>query len=70
MPETDLAGFRSFFELYPFDDLHRFHRPAAVVATAFGGKYENTLAFLAPSPHDPALSDADNDVIKALGFKP
>lgn len=68
MPAADFDGFRSFFELYPFDDLHRFHRPAAVVGAAFGGKYESILGFLAPSPDNPALSDADRDVAKALGF--
>ena len=68
MPAADLDGFRSFFELYPFDDLHRFHRPAAVVGAAFGGKYESILGFLAPSLDNPALSDADRDVAKALGF--
>lgn len=54
--------------MYPFDDLHRFHRPAAVVGAAFGGKYESILGFLVPSPDNPALSDADRDVAKALGF--
>ena len=68
MPAADLDGFKCFFELYPFDDLHRFHRPAAVVGSAFGGKYESILGFLAPSPDNPALSDADRDVAKALGF--
>ena len=68
MPAADLDGFRTFFEFYPFDDLHRFHRPAALAASAFGGKYEDRLAFLAPSPTDPMLSDADRDVSKALGF--
>ena len=68
MPAADTDGFRAFFELYPFDDLHRYHRPAALVTSAFGGKYEDRLAFLAPSPMDPSLTDADRDVSKALGF--
>lgn len=68
MPAADLDGFKAFFELYPFDDLHRFHRPAAVVGSAYGGKYESIVAFLAPSPDSPELSDADRDVAKALGF--
>ncbi|MBH1625989.1 hypothetical protein I5U62_03490 [Stenotrophomonas maltophilia] len=68
MPGAELSGWRAFYELYPFDDLHRFHRPAAVIGTAFGGKYESIIGFLAPSPDDPVLSDADRDVSKALGF--
>lgn len=68
MSAADLDGFRCFFEFHPFDDLHRFHRPAALIASAFGGKYEDRLAFLAPVPQDPNLSDADRDLSKALGF--
>lgn len=68
MPAADIDGFRAFFELYPFDDLHRYHRPAALIASAFGGKYEDRLGFLAPSPEDPTLSEADRNVAKALGF--
>ncbi len=68
IPAAELDGWRSFYELYPFDDLHRFHRPAAVIGTAFGGKYESIIGFLAPSPDDPVLSAADRDVSKALGF--
>lgn len=68
MPAAELDGWRVFYELYPFDDLHRFHRPAAVVGATFGGKFESILTFLAPNPNDPELSDADRDVAKALGF--
>ncbi|OBU55124.1 hypothetical protein A9K69_01485 [Stenotrophomonas maltophilia] len=68
MPASDLDALRAFFELYPFDDLHRYHRPVAVLGATFGGKFESILAFLAPSPNDPELSDADRDVSKALGF--
>jgi hypothetical protein len=65
---VELAGWRAFFELYPFDDLHRFHRPASAIAGSFGAKPEQVLKYLSPDPIDSALSDADRDVATALGF--
>lgn len=60
--------------LYPFDDLHRFHRPAALIASrsAKDGKqaYDAYLEALAPKPVPPEfahLSDADRRTLAALG---
>lgn len=39
-----------FYRHFPFDDMHRFHRPAAAVAQAAGGKASEVLAWLAPPP--------------------
>ncbi|KIP87455.1 hypothetical protein [Stenotrophomonas lacuserhaii] len=64
----ELAGWRTFFELYPFDDLHRYHRPATAIAGSFGAKPEQILQYLSPEPTDSAMSDADRDITKALGF--
>jgi len=30
--------------------MHRYHRPAALVASAWGGKYQQAIDFLAPAP--------------------
>ena len=48
MTEAEFEGWREFYRLYPFDDFHVYHRPAALVAASFGGKYEEAIAFLAP----------------------
>jgi hypothetical protein len=32
--------------LFPFDDEHRYHRPAALIASAWGGKFKEQLEFL------------------------
>lgn len=64
----ELAGWRTFFELYPFDDLHRYHRPATAIAGSLGAKPEQVLQYLSPEPIDAAMSDADRDIAKALGF--
>lgn len=38
------------------------------MGAAFGGKYESIIGFLAPTPNEPDMTDADRDVAKALGF--
>ncbi|WP_064746811.1 phage tail assembly protein T [Lysobacter antibioticus] len=63
-----------FMRLYPFDDFHRFHRPAALVAQAMGGgSMRDKLEFLQPTPPDPALagySSADARTLAAFGITP
>ena len=46
MPEADFQALREFYILEPFDDEHRFHRPAALIAASMGGKFDKQLAFL------------------------
>lgn len=58
----------------PFDDLHRFHRPAALVATCLtGDKIENMLEWLHPKYNSAAeseFSEADMNTFKAFGVEP
>ena len=57
--------------MYPFDDLHRFHRPAALVAGAFGGgDMKARLNWLHPDPAEAGWSDADIRTFAAFGMKP
>jgi hypothetical protein len=37
MPRREFEAWREFYVLYPFDDLHRYHRPAALVSVSLGG---------------------------------
>jgi hypothetical protein len=72
----------AFYKLYPFDDLHRYHRPAALIsysaATAFGPssmKFQERLEFLQPSKqvsasNDRQYSEADMNTLRAFGFQP
>lgn len=74
MSRREFQEWREFYRLFPFDDLHRFHRPAALVATAASGgdfsRLEKRLAWLAPDPQDETYSDADLNTFKAFGIKP
>jgi hypothetical protein len=78
MSALEFRAWAEYYEAHPFDDLHRFHRPAALVASSFGGrKFDDALQFLAPEL--PALvepspgfaySAADIATFKAFGRKP
>ena len=37
MSHREFESWKEFYRLRPFDDLHRYHRPAAVVAHSMGG---------------------------------
>lgn len=75
-----------FYKLYPFDDFHRYHRPAALVAQSLGGEDADVVAMLEwlqpdsnvgrPVPKAAAVTPvhqygaADMNTFKAFGFKP
>lgn len=73
MTRNEEVSWREFYKLHPFDDLHRFHRPAAMVASSLGGAdVKSRLEWLAPEPEVivPGYSAADMATFKALGQKP
>jgi hypothetical protein len=67
------AEFRAWVHMYrqqPFDDLHRYHRPAALVASAMSGNYTERIRFLAPEPVPEGYSEAELRTFSAFGIKP
>jgi hypothetical protein len=70
MTVPEFRCWMKFYELFPFDDLHVYHRPAAMIASAFGGKYNDRLEFLAPEPIPDGMSKADWTTLKAFGINP
>lgn len=62
----------AFYEQSPFDDFHRHHRPAALIANSMSGASTSELLdWLQPKPPDPSeahLSEADIRTKRALGF--
>ena len=70
MSEREFHSWREFYKLFPFDDVHRYHRPAAMVAASYGGEYEKRLEFLAPNPDLLTYSQAELNSFKAHGIKP
>lgn len=65
-----MVTWRRFYELHPFDHYHLTHRPAAMIAAAFGGKFDDRLKFLAPDPVAPGLTDPDLRTLAAFGITP
>lgn len=73
MSQREFDAWVDFYRQYPFDDHHRFHRPAALVASSFGGSLQERLDWLSPPPVDPSLAtfdEADRRTIAALGVLP
>ena len=70
MTPEEFEGWMQYYRQHPFDDLHRFHRPAALVASALSGKYDDKLKFLAPEPRPAGYSQADLNTLQAFGLRP
>lgn len=70
MTPREFESWAAFYKLFPFDDRHRYHRPAAMVAASMGGKYDDRIAFLSPDPEvADGFSKVDMSVLNALGIK-
>jgi hypothetical protein len=71
MTQTEYLSWIEFYRLYPFDDLHRYHRPAALVASRSGGNPQQYIDWLQPEPGvaSGAWSAADVATFRALGVR-
>ena len=71
MSRGEFLAWVEFYRLYPFDDYHRIHRPAALIATSMSGtKLDELLEWLQPSRSPQGFTSADMATMRALGFKP
>ena len=69
MPQAEFVAWLDFYRLYPFDDFHRFHRPAALIAQSLGGgQIQERLDWLQPDRANDEMTDADMNTLRALGF--
>lgn len=70
MTQSEFLDWVEFYKLYPFDDFHRFHRPAALVSQSMGsGDIQTRLDWLQPDPSMRGMSDADIRTLRAFGFQ-
>ncbi|WP_033455988.1 phage tail assembly protein T [Bordetella bronchiseptica] len=83
MSEREFRSWQQFYDESPFDDLHRYHRPAAMLAQVqVGGDFTARLRWLAdgvdPGPEQSELgalrmsdqfSAADLRTFEALGMR-
>jgi hypothetical protein len=64
---SEFQSWRVFYSMFPFDDLHRFHRPAALIALSMsGGEISDKLDWLAPDPREAGMTQADRATIRAM----
>lgn len=72
MSRSELASWAEFYAAYPFDDRHRYHRPAALIARASGSSLDvdAMLAWLIPTPaiETQEHTEADITTLKAFGL--
>lgn len=70
MTQPEFLEWCEFYRMYPFDDMHRYHRPAAHIAQSIaGGDVEDRLEWLQPDPRTEGMSAADIRTMRAFGIK-
>lgn len=72
MSQAEFERWFDFYQMAPFDDLHRHHRPAALIARSMsGGDVGDMLEWLQPRAavdEESEYSTADIATFKALGM--
>lgn len=67
--KPEFIAWVQFYKQQPFDDFHRFHRPAALIASSMGGtEIDKLLDFLQP-PARIQFTDLDLQVFETFGYK-
>lgn len=70
MTQREFLGWVEHFKAHPFDDLHRIHRPAALVASSLGGvDLQTRLDWLEPPASVGDFSAADLQTFKTFGVR-
>jgi len=71
MSQAEFKQWVNFYRNYPFDDLHRYHRPAALISVSMaGGDVKERIEWLSPEPVPDGLEGSDVATMKAFGFSP
>lgn len=68
--EDELESWKAYYRHWPFDDLHRYHRPAAMIGASMSGGYNEKLEMVAgtlPASAGGGLNEVDRSVMAALG---
>lgn len=69
MSRDEFERWIEFYNRYPFDDVHRYHRPALAHAMMNGGlTVQETLEWLEDGLPKAPQNDADANTLRALGL--
>lgn len=70
MGQPEFDAWCEFYTEHPFDDYHRYQKPAALVAWSNGGvTLQTAMDYLAP-PGDDGNTEADRSLFEAAGAVP
>lgn len=70
MSYAEFSRWKEFYLQNPFDDLHRYHRPAALISCSMaGGDFAEKVKML-ENDSTVKISDADLSTFKAFGIQP
>jgi len=69
MTHAEFLAWVEFFEQHPFDDIHRYHRPATAVAASMRSNADAVFDWLT-KPLNDIYSNADLQTLAAFGLKP
>jgi len=67
MSRVEFERWAEYYRAHPFDDLHRFHRPAALIAGRNGADVQSALDYLHPPRLPDGLDAAALATMRALG---
>jgi hypothetical protein len=70
MSHAEFLRWQDYYNISPFDDMHRHYRPAALIARSMsGGDVSEMLEWLQPQDaQEGEYSEADIQTFKALGM--
>ena len=69
MTQAEFLSWVAFYKLFPFDDFHRYHRPAALVAAMTNGDVKKHLEWLQPEPVPEGMTMGDVNTLRAFGLR-
>jgi hypothetical protein len=70
MSQAEFSQWIEFYKLHPFDDYHRYMRPAGLIASSNGADMAKALEWLQPDPAYNGFNEAEINTFKALGITP
>jgi hypothetical protein len=75
MSLREFDAWTAFYRRFPFDDRHRYHRPAALVSVAtrtgdVNQAIQSALDYLEPEPLPEGMTLADYNTMRAFGVDP
>ena len=70
MTRSEFVAWIQFYQRWPFDDFHRFHRPAALIASSMGGEeMQKLIDFLSPPVHVRKFCELDEQILSRFGYE-